>query len=124
VEHWINGEPSLVLRDGRFLHEEMKAQRITENEILSAVREEGLADLTQVDAVVLETNGSLSVIHFGQPGEWSTLRDVPGVCDDDTTDRGTDPQTFSRDRSQSAFRHRGHGGRRGRRNSATTGEET
>ncbi len=106
VEHWINGEPSLLLHRGRFLHGEMKTQRITENEILSAVREEGLADLDQVEAVVLETNGSLSIVHAGDFGEPSAMRDVPGACDDG---RSSNRRTSSRDRSRPAERSRASG---------------
>ena len=48
-------------------------------EVLAAAREEGIADLAEVEAVVLETNGSFSVIHTGRPSQASTLRDVPGL---------------------------------------------
>ena len=95
VEHLINGEPTLLMRRGRFLHEAMRAQRVTESEIISAVREEGVADLDRVEAVVLETNGGFSVIHLGASAKASALRDVPGAGND-----GTPPA---------------EGGRRGRR---------
>jgi len=78
VEHVINGEPTLLLHRGRFLHDALRAQRVTEAEVLAAAREEGIADLEEVEAVVLETNGSFSVIHKGHPSQASTLRDVPG----------------------------------------------
>jgi uncharacterized membrane protein YcaP (DUF421 family) len=40
----------------------MRAERITREEILAAVRANGAADVGEVAAVVLETDGSLSVI--------------------------------------------------------------
>jgi uncharacterized membrane protein YcaP (DUF421 family) len=76
IEHVINGEPTLLMRRGRFLHDAMRAQRVTESEIRSAAREEGVADLAQVEAVVMETNGTLSILHFGTPSSASTLSDV------------------------------------------------
>ena len=79
AERLINGEPTLLLRRGRFLPEAMKEQRVTEEDILSAVREEGVADLADVEAVVLETNGAFSVVHVGTPRQSSALRDVPKV---------------------------------------------
>ncbi len=79
AERFVNGEPSLLLRRGRFLSEAMKNQRVTEEDVLSAVREAGVADLEQVEAVVLETNGAFSVIHIGKPDQHSALRDVPGA---------------------------------------------
>ncbi len=90
VERLINGEPTLLLRNGRFLHGAMHAQRITENEIRSAAREKGMADLEDIEAVVLETNGSLSIVHHGTPSSGSTLGDVPGA--DDTGRRGESGQ--------------------------------
>jgi uncharacterized membrane protein YcaP (DUF421 family) len=85
VERVINGEPTLLMYRGRFLHDAMHAQRTTEREILAAVRNEGVADLAEVEAVVMETNGSFSVVHGGEPSKVSTLRDVPEV--DDARDR-------------------------------------
>ena len=77
AERIINGEPTLLMRRGRFLPDAMKEQRVTEEDILSAVREEGVADLDAVEAVVLETNGAFSVVHIGTPSSASSLRDVP-----------------------------------------------
>ena len=80
LERFINGEPTLLFRRGRFLRDAMRAQRVTEDELLSAAREEGVADLGEVEAIVLETNGSFSVVHDGKPKRSSTLRDVPGAA--------------------------------------------
>jgi uncharacterized membrane protein YcaP (DUF421 family) len=83
VERLVNGEPTLLMRRGRFLRDAMHAQRVTEDEILSAVREEGVEDLEEVEAVVLETNGAFSVVHDATPAKSSSLRDVPGVEHDE-----------------------------------------
>ena len=40
----------------------MRAARVTEDEVRSAVRTSGIAELEQVEAVVLETDGSFSVV--------------------------------------------------------------
>ena len=85
VERIINGEPTLLFHRGRFLREAMRAQRVTEDEVLAAAREEGVADLGEIEAVVLETNGEFSVLHFGAPSHHSThstLRDVPGALEE------------------------------------------
>jgi uncharacterized membrane protein YcaP (DUF421 family) len=93
IEHVINGEPTLLMRRGRFLHDAMHAQRVTESEILSAVRLEGVTDLEQVEAVVLETDGEFSVLHFGRPSNASALRDVAGANGDgNRTDRPAAPR--------------------------------
>ncbi len=57
----------------------MRAQRVTRAEILAALRSSGAAEAGQVAAVVLETDGSLSVIqNTGQAGGSGTLADVGG----------------------------------------------
>jgi uncharacterized membrane protein YcaP (DUF421 family) len=61
-ESAIKSEPSLLLNRGQFLEQAMRAQRITRTEILSAIRAKGSANTDDIAAVVLETDGSLSVI--------------------------------------------------------------
>ena len=58
----IKAEPTLLLHRGRFLPGAMRVERITREEILAAVRASGRPDVGQVAAVVLETDGSLSVV--------------------------------------------------------------
>ena len=40
----------------------MKEERITEDEVLAIIREKGFSTTENIDAVVLETDGSLTVI--------------------------------------------------------------
>ena len=79
VEHFVNGEPALLFHRGRFLRDSLRAQRVTEQEVLAAARVQGVADLSEVEAVVLETDGEFSVVHVGEARHDSTLRDVPGA---------------------------------------------
>lgn len=58
----VTGEPSLLLFRGEFLRDSMRRARITEDEIRAAVRSAGQAALDDVEAVVLETDGSFSVV--------------------------------------------------------------
>jgi uncharacterized membrane protein YcaP (DUF421 family) len=64
----LTGEPSLLLRHGEMIGTAMKKARVTEAELRAAVRRAGLADLEEVDAVVLETDGTFSVIPKRVPG--------------------------------------------------------
>jgi hypothetical protein len=66
VAHAIRSEPSLLVRSGSFCHGAMKQQRLTEDEIMSAVRSHGHRALAEIDAVVLESDGTLSIIKTGQ----------------------------------------------------------
>ncbi|ANU09790.1 hypothetical protein A1A1_05362 [Planococcus antarcticus DSM 14505] len=58
----IKSEPRLLFLDGQFLRSAMKKERIKEIEILQAIRNSGFGSTEKVKAVVLETDGSLSVI--------------------------------------------------------------
>ena len=73
----IKAEPRLLLHRGRFLNGAMRVERVTTEEILAALRAEGVAERSAVLAVVLETDGTLSIV----PGEagserGDTLRNV------------------------------------------------
>ncbi|HUU67642.1 MAG TPA: YetF domain-containing protein [Methyloceanibacter sp.] len=66
VENLVKSEPTLLVRDGVYLDEAMRAQRVTRDEVQAAMRDSGTADLSQIACVVLETDGSLSVIQRGE----------------------------------------------------------
>ena len=58
----IKSEPRLLFLNGQFIRSAMKKERIKEIEILQAIRNSGSGSTEKVAAVVLETDGSLSVI--------------------------------------------------------------
>lgn len=58
----IKAEPALLLRDGRLLTAAMRRQRITEGEIQAAARAAGVLRLEALEAVFLETDGSLTAL--------------------------------------------------------------
>jgi uncharacterized membrane protein YcaP (DUF421 family) len=78
VDHFVNGEPALLLHRGQFLTEAMQRERVTKEEVLAAVRNIGLTTLDEIDSVVLETDGTFSVVWNRTPGDSSSLADVPG----------------------------------------------
>ncbi len=61
VERLVSSEPTLVYRDG-FLHEAMREERVTADELRQAARSQGHADLDEVGAIVLESDGTLSIL--------------------------------------------------------------
>ena len=71
----VKSEPSLLLHRGRFLEGAMRRQRVTREEVVSALRSSGLAQPEDAAAVVLETDGSLSVVRAtGEAQEATVLR--------------------------------------------------
>jgi uncharacterized membrane protein YcaP (DUF421 family) len=75
VRRIVTGEPILLLYRGDFLPEALRRARVTEEEIMAAVRSAGLSGLEQAQAVVLETDGSVSVVRAGGSGT-SSLADL------------------------------------------------
>ncbi|WFE39862.1 YetF domain-containing protein [Micromonospora sp. WMMD998] len=73
----LKARPTLLLRDGRLRHETMRSVRVAESEIRQAARSQGTGDLGDLAAVVLETDGSLSIITRAGLGDGSSLVDVP-----------------------------------------------
>jgi len=69
-------EARMVLEDGRFIEKAMRDERVTHAEVEEAVRNKGFGDLADVAAVVLETDGSFSVISKDKAGSRDALRSL------------------------------------------------
>lgn len=80
--HWswfrrlVRAEPRLLVEDGRFIEAAIRDERVTHGEIDQAIRNQGIGRIEDVGAVVLETDGSLSVIRKSDGGELTALRCV------------------------------------------------
>jgi len=74
VRRVVTGEPALLLYEGVALPAALRRARVTDDELCSAVRAAGVATLDQVQAVVLETDGSFSVIRPGRGAGASSLK--------------------------------------------------
>lgn len=75
----VKTEPFLLFFKGNYLPGTLYRHRITKDEILQVVRSNGLASLSDVDAIILETNGKFSVIKKFTSPERSSLDNVIGV---------------------------------------------
>jgi uncharacterized membrane protein YcaP (DUF421 family) len=58
----IKSDPKLIFYQGKYLKENIVKERVLEVEILQAARSSGINSMEQVEAVVLETDGRISVI--------------------------------------------------------------
>lgn len=78
VKQLITGEPLMLLYRGEYLTAALRQARVTKEEVRSAVRSSGVGQLSAVEAVVLETDGSLSVVKRSEEGDGSSLSGVRG----------------------------------------------
>jgi len=58
----IEGEPRLLVRDGKILRKAVREEKVELDEVTRAIRAHGLARVEDVRLAVLETDGSISVI--------------------------------------------------------------
>ena len=62
IRKFTTSQPSLLFYNGEFLYKNLKKERLNKDEILSAVRAQNISSLKNVEAIVFETTGSISVI--------------------------------------------------------------
>ena len=58
----LEGEPTLLISDGRLLERNLRRERMTVEEIRSEARQQSIGSLEDIRYAVLETNGKLSFI--------------------------------------------------------------
>src|SRR2546425_8349004 len=58
----VEGTPTLLVHNGKFLLEHLLKEGLDEDEVLMAVREHGIANVSDVQTAVLETDGSISIV--------------------------------------------------------------
>lgn len=76
IQKLIKAEPALLLYRGQIQQDVLKRERVAEGEVLAALRSSGIASVEEADAVVLETDGSFSVVPKIDKGSASALKDV------------------------------------------------
>ncbi len=76
IKNVVKAEPTLLFDKGEFLNETMRRQRVTESEIRAAIRSNGLAAIEDAEAVVLETDGTFSVVKKSANDSRTALKDV------------------------------------------------
>lgn len=74
---FVTAEPTLVVDHGEVLESALQGVRLTRSEVLQAVRSSGRGGLGDVAAVVLEPDGTLSVVGRDSTGDGRALEDVP-----------------------------------------------
>lgn len=95
VAHWsplrviVNPHPALLLHEGKFVHDSMRRQRVAEADVRAAIGHQGIDRIEDVGAVVLEADGTFSVIKpLGSRA--SALADVPELGGSNSANRSND----------------------------------
>lgn len=64
IRSLLCGRPSVIIRDGKVLSEEMLRNRFTADELMEELRINGHTDISRIKCAILETSGRLSVIPY------------------------------------------------------------
>jgi uncharacterized membrane protein YcaP (DUF421 family) len=62
----IEGEPSLLVHDGKIIRSHMERERVSMDELHRALREHGINSCDQVALAVLEVDGSISCLKYDE----------------------------------------------------------
>lgn len=75
IKNLFEGQPSVLIRNGLLLQDELKKNRIALDELLSELRQKDIADISDVEYAILEHNGKLSTI-CKSPAQTPTKEDL------------------------------------------------
>lgn len=78
VSRAVKTKPTVLLFEGRLRDDALKRVRVTADEVKAAIRQQGHGALDLIDAVILESDGSLSVIPAARAGDRSAYGDLAG----------------------------------------------
>ena len=65
LRHLVEGSATLLVLHGELIPEHMRHEGLDEETLLTAVREHGVANLSDVEMAVLEIDGSISIVPVG-----------------------------------------------------------
>ncbi len=62
ISDLVQGEPLMLIYDGKVIEKHMKQAKISQDELDAAVREHGVENISQVNLAILERDGNISVL--------------------------------------------------------------
>lgn len=89
IDRLAKSEPRVLFYRGAFAPDAMRSERIGEDDVLAAVRSASVGALEDVEAVILEASGDLSVLRRAPEGA-SRSRELQGVRFDEAPFRRED----------------------------------
>lgn len=75
----INHKPRVIMAHGKFVVRHLKRSHLAPAEVYAALRKSGVSQLSQVQCVVLEATGQLSIVREGVEIDPQLLRGVVGA---------------------------------------------
>ncbi|MEL0644626.1 YetF domain-containing protein [Olleya sp. Ti.3.14] len=69
----ISNKPLLLMKGQTILHDNLKHARIEKSQLIAKLREANVLDFKQIEAVVLESTGDISVLHKSSESDDTNL---------------------------------------------------
>lgn len=69
AEHWMEGRPRFLVRQGRVQYRTLREESISNNELMAALRQNGCFMPKEAEYAILETTGKISVRRRGGAGD-------------------------------------------------------
>jgi len=63
---FIDGNPSVIIKDGKINYKEMIKQKYNLDDLLVQIREKGYRSIEEIEYAILENNGTLSVFNYAK----------------------------------------------------------
>ena len=82
VDHLLEGGPTVLIRDGRVIQQNLAREAISAEELMEAIRKQGLGSAAEVAGAVLETGGAISVVPRRPTPAEERLRLLEGKLDE------------------------------------------
>ncbi len=60
LDRLVEGDPDVLMKDGRVCEDRLRAELITRNELEAAAHKQGFASLEEIDRAILDPGGSVS----------------------------------------------------------------
>lgn len=72
ARRWLEARPTLLVHNGRVLHDALRRERLTMEDLRAALRRNGLVEPDEARFAVLEENGGISVVPFSAGSQRET----------------------------------------------------
>jgi uncharacterized membrane protein YcaP (DUF421 family) len=77
VRHFLHSPPLLLVRKGKLVRQNLGKEALTDQELLSHLRQQGVESLNEVKSAYLEDDGQISVIREPQSNGRQTAKKKP-----------------------------------------------
>lgn len=75
----LNGEPLLLIEAGKLNRKNLRKEMLLTEDVMEQLREQGIADMSEVKRCYLEADGHFSVIKYAHDGAPHPAKDGEGV---------------------------------------------